>query len=412
MAERPVIAPFGDIDDPVAAFKQECTRNDCRRYRPRLKQIYQNSKLDRFDTFPRLAWNPIDGNTFARKNIVGKGTFGHVFRALSPSNTEVAVKHIFLEEEKDGFPITAIREIKILRSCNHPNVVKLLDVVSGKQVGKKGLQVFLVFEYVHHDLTGLIQNREITLELCHIKSFLKQLLEAMNYIHSNCRLLHRDIKCSNVLITNEGVLKLADFGLARQFDEGMRDPRYTNRVVTLWYRAPELLLGEYHYTTAVDMWSVGCIFAEMLMAEPLFQGNTEPNQLGQICRVCGTPTPQNWPNLERLIRLRKISFKNIHPRALKPFVIKKLAITEPFTDIGWKLLDKLLRLDPKSRCRASEGLKDGWFFEEPLPQPPDLSSHPSSHEFNFRMHRRQNARNHPQKKVIQNNHSSRFKPYS
>lgn len=150
---------------------------------------------------------------------------------------------------------------------------------------------------MEHDLNGLIDQR-ISLDVSQIKCIMQQLLQALEYLHSN-NIMHRDIKGANILMSNKGEVKLADFGLAR-LPDNYSAPHYTNRVATLWYRAPELLLGSNNYTTAIDIWSLGCLFFELLTLRPLFPGNRESKVLDFICQICGTPTEQTWPGLSSL----------------------------------------------------------------------------------------------------------------
>ncbi|KRX55371.1 Geranylgeranyl transferase type-2 subunit beta [Trichinella sp. T9] len=175
----------------------------------------------------------------------------------------VALKKILMENEKEGFPITAIREIRILQKVRHQNVTELLEVCRSKASSyNRGRSTFyLVFAFCEHDLAGLLSNVHVKFSLGEIKEVMKQLLDGLFFIHMQ-KILHRDMKAANVLITKSGVLKLADFGLARPLNK--QNPRYTNRVVTLWYRPPELLLGDRKYTTAIDIWGAGCIMAEMV----------------------------------------------------------------------------------------------------------------------------------------------------
>ncbi|KAF8309339.1 Pkinase-domain-containing protein [Clavulina sp. PMI_390] len=195
-----------------------------------------------------------DGDTYNIVSQVGEGTFGQVYKAVnSQNNTKVALKRIRMEGEKDGFPVTAMREIKLLQSLRHENIVKLHEMM----VSKNG-SVYMVFEYMDHDLTGILSQQQFQFTPAHLKSLCHQMLAGVAYLHHK-GVIHRDMKGSNILISTQGVLKLADFGLAR-FYQKRRRLDYTNRVITLWYRPPELLLGATVYGPEVDMWSVGCVF--------------------------------------------------------------------------------------------------------------------------------------------------------
>lgn len=228
-------------------------------------------------------WGSRSIECFEKLEQIGEGTYGQVYMAREKKTGEiVALKKIRMDNEKEGFPITAIREIKILKKLQHDNVIKLKEIVTsqgpeGDEQEKLGVDsnkykgnIYMVFEYMDHDLTGLADRPGLRFTIPQIKCYMKQLLTGLHYCHIN-QVLHRDIKGSNLLIDNEGNLKLADFGLARSFS-GDHNANLTNRVITLWYRPPELLLGATKYGPAVDMWSVGCIFAELLYGKPILLG--------------------------------------------------------------------------------------------------------------------------------------------
>ncbi|CAN6470690.1 unnamed protein product [Victoria cruziana] len=220
----------------------------------------------------------------------------------------VALKKIRMDNEREGFPITAIREIKILKKLHHENIIQLKEIVTspgpekdehGRPDGNKYKgSIYMVFEYMDHDLTGLSDRPGMRFTVPQIKCYMRQLLTGLHYCHVN-QVLHRDIKGSNLLIDNEGHLKLADFGLARSFSSD-HNGNLTNRVITLWYRPPELLLGSTKYGPAVDMWSVGCIFAELLNGKPILPGKNEPEQLNKIFELCGSPDEVNWPGVSKI----------------------------------------------------------------------------------------------------------------
>lgn len=205
-----------------------------------------------------------------------------------------------MHREGDGVPSTAIREISILRELNHPNIVRLLDVVNCKK------SLYLVFEYLNQDLKKLLDSNMDSSVLSDslIKSYLWQLLQGIALCHTK-RVLHRDLKPQNLLIDDDGNIKLADLGLARSI--GLPIRAYTHEVVTIWYRAPEILLGSCIYGPAVDIWAIGCIFAEMYTRKALFPGDSEIDQIFRIFRTLGTPTEEVWPGVTKLPDF-KVSF--------------------------------------------------------------------------------------------------------
>ncbi|VDP35395.1 unnamed protein product, partial [Echinostoma caproni] len=288
---------------------------------------------------------------------VGEGTYGHVYKARDKLTGEYkALKKVRLENEREGFPITAVREIKILRQLRHPNIVNLCEIVTDKDdpldFKEDRGAFFLVFDYMDHDLYGILESGMVTFSEQHIASLMKQLLDGLNYCHEK-HFLHRDIKCSNILINNQGQLKLADFGLARLYVAGDNERPYTNKVITLWYRPPELLLGEERYGPAVDIWSCGCILGEMFTRRPMFQGNEEIEQLEVISRVCGYPDPAVWPNVEKLPFYATFKPKKLYRRRLR----------EDYAIIpgdALNLLDCMLQLDPRRRCSARQALESPW----------------------------------------------------
>lgn len=281
---------------------------------------------------------------YAKVEKVGEGTYGVVYKARDVNNNQiVALKKIRLEAEDEGVPSTAIREISLLKELNDDNIVKLLDIVHADQ------KLYLVFEFLDMDLKRFIELKNqkhtpITAEL--VKKFTYQLTSGLLYCHAH-RILHRDLKPQNLLIDGEDHLKLADFGLARAFGIPMRT--YTHEVVTLWYRAPEVLLGGRHYSTAIDMWSVGCIFAEMAMAgSPLFPGDSEIDQIFKIFRIMGTPNETEWPGVSQLP-----DYKPTFPQWSKQTLPN---IVTTLDDDGHDLLAHLLTYDSAKRISAKRAM--------------------------------------------------------
>ncbi|EOB08184.1 Cell division protein kinase 3, partial [Anas platyrhynchos] len=284
---------------------------------------------------------------FQKVEKIGEGTYGVVYKARNKRTGQlVALKKIRLDSETEGVPSTAIREISLLKELKHPNIVRLLDVVHSQK------KLYLVFEYLNQDLKKYIdssQTGEFPLSL--VKNYLFQLLQGVSFCHSH-RVIHRDLKPQNLLINEAGAIKLADFGLARAFGVPLRT--YTHEVVTLWYRAPEILLGCKYYSTAVDIWSIGCIFAEMVTRKALFPGDSEIDQLFRIFRTLGTPTEATWPGVTQLP-----DYKGDFPRWRR----KEMKEIVPNLDRdGRDLLAQLLLYDPSKRISAKAALSHQYFF--------------------------------------------------
>lgn len=219
---------------------------------------------------------------FTCLNRIEEGTYGVVYRAKDKRTNEiVALKRLKMEREKEGFPITSLREINTLLKGQHPNIVTVREIVVGSNMDK----IFIVMDYVEHDLKSLMEtmkNKGQNFLPGEVKCLIKQLLQAIGHLHDNW-ILHRDLKTSNLLLSHKGILKVGDFGLAREYGSPLK--HYTSLVVTLWYRAPELLLCTKEYSTPIDIWSVGCIFAEFMLMGALFPGKSEIDQLNKIFKV-------------------------------------------------------------------------------------------------------------------------------
>ncbi|CAO1326740.1 unnamed protein product [Diamesa tonsa] len=256
----------------------------------------------------------------------------------------------------DGIPMTTLREISLLKnldSYQHPNVVKLLDVIQRKRERENCLELFLVFEFLERDLADYIMQLPSTgfIPIQTIQRLSKELLNGIDFLHSH-RIIHRDLKPSNLLISSSGQLKIADFGLAKTYDFEMR---LTSIVVTLWYRAPEVLLSQ-SYNSSVDVWSVACIMAEMFSKRAIFPGTSEGNQLGKIFELTGRPRPLDWP-LDCAIDLDQfIPTMPCEPRQLVPRLC----------DISNDLIKKMLDFNPRNRPSAAECMQHPYFFQEPI----------------------------------------------
>ncbi|PIA33059.1 hypothetical protein AQUCO_04200066v1 [Aquilegia coerulea] len=330
------------------------------------------------------SWGSRSFDNFDKLEKIGEGTYGEVFMARETKTGEVtALKKIMMDNEREGFPITAIREIKILKKLQHDNVVKLKEIVTspGNCGNKYKGSIYMVFEYMDHDLAGLSGRPGICFTVPQIKCYMRQLLTGLHYCHVN-QVLHRDIKGSNLLVDNKGILKLADFGLARSFSSD-HNGNLTNRVITLWYRPPELLLGTTKYGPAVDMWSVGCIFAELLDGKAILQGKTEAEQVNKIFELCGAPDELNWPGVSKLPWYN--NFKP--PNSMKRRVRDKF---KHFDRHALELLERMLTLDPSQRISAKDALDAEYFWNDPLPcDPKSLPKYESSHEFQTKKKRQQ-----------------------
>lgn len=221
----------------------------------------------------------------------------------------------------------------------------------------------MVFEYMDHDLTGLMDTPTIQFTEAQVKCYMLQLLSGLEYCHRN-EVLHRDIKGSNLLIDNDGNLKIADFGLARSYGEQGR--KYTNHVITLWYRPPELLLGANEYGPSVDMWSVGCLLAELVTRKPLFPGKDEAEQLDLIFQTMGSPTERTWPEWRSLPQAGVVSETRIYPPMLERHFRKLVQCEDDCRPAIIDILSRMLMLDPDRRVSAAEALMHEWFQEEPI----------------------------------------------
>jgi len=285
---------------------------------------------------------------FRRLEKLGEGTYGVVYKARDVNTGDtLALKKIRLDAEDEGIPSTAIREISLLKQLQHPNIVRLYDVILTDQ------KLTLVFEFLDQDLKKYLDSfGDSGLGAQTTKSFLWQLLQGICHCHGNL-VLHRDLKPQNLLINSEGELKLADFGLARSFGIPVRS--YTHEVVTLWYRSPEILLGSRHYSTPIDLWSVGCIFAEIASGRPLFPGRNDKDQLLKIFEVLGTPTLDDWPGMAEL------------PQYQQNYTVYKrqsLGKIVPLHQTGIDLLEEFLLYDPEKRISAEKAIEHPYFNED------------------------------------------------
>lgn len=284
---------------------------------------------------------------FQKIEKIGEGTYGVVYKARNKqSGMIVAMKKIRLESEDEGIPSTAIREISLLKELKHPNIVSLEDVIMEES------RLYLIFEFLSMDLkkymdslpTDTFMDKEL------VRSYMYQITAAMLFCHRR-RVLHRDLKPQNLLINREGVIKVADFGLGRSFGIPVRN--YTHEIVTLWYRAPEVLLGSPRYSCPVDVWSIGCIFAEMATRKPLFQGDSEIDQLFRMFRILRTPTEEIWPGVTSLP-----DYKPTFPCWITYQLESQV---KNLNEDGLDLLRQTLVYDPVHRISAKAILEHSYF---------------------------------------------------
>lgn len=294
---------------------------------------------------------------YQKIDFLGEGQFATVFKARDSETEEiVAVKKIKLgsrAEARDGINRTALREIKLMQELHHDNVLGLLDVFGHKS------DISLVFDFMITDLEAIIKDqRGIILYPAHVKSYTLQTLQGLEYLHMNW-ILHRDLKPNNLLLDQNGVLKIGDFGLAKYFGSPTRI--YTHQVVTRWYRCPELLFGAKMYGVGVDIWAVGCILAELLLRVPFLPGETDLDQMSRIFQALGTPTEDTWPGVTSLSEY--VTFKTFPGTPLEHI----------FTAAGddlLELLGKLLAMDPLKRCTSTQALQMAYFSNRPPPSDP------------------------------------------
>ncbi|CAN4081202.1 unnamed protein product [Withania somnifera] len=294
---------------------------------------------------------PKSADSYDKIDKVGSGTYSNVYRARDRDTGKiVALKKVrFDTSEPESIKFMA-REIMILQKMDHPNIIKL----EGLATSRMQYSLYIVFEYMQSDLTSIISRPDMRLNEAQIKCYMKQLLAGLQHCHER-GILHRDIKGSNLLIDKNGMLKIADFGLATFFNLEKKRP-LTSRVVTLWYRAPELLLGATDYGISIDLWSAGCLMAEMFAGRPILPGRTEVEQLHKIFKLCGTPTEDYW-------RKTKLSTTFRPPYTYRS---NKKEAFRHFPASSWRLLNVLLALDPANRGSAGSALQDEFFRTSPL----------------------------------------------
>lgn len=317
-------------------------------------------------------WVPLKSDSFERLEKIGQGTYSNVYRARElQTGRMMALKKVRFDNFQPESVRFMAREIKILRRLDHPNVMKLEGIITSRL----SCSIYLVFEYMEHDLCGLLSNPEVKFTDSQIKCYMLQLLKGIEHCHSR-GIIHRDIKSSNILVNNEGVLKIADFGLANFFTNRSKQ-HLTNRVVTLWYRPPELLLGSTSYGAYVDMWSVGCVFAELFVGRPILKGRTEVEQLHKIFKLCGTPADEYWT------RSRLPLAAMFRPQFSYVSTLRERCKELPKSVVD--LIESLISVEPEKRATAKTALQAEYFYTKPFPcDPASMPKYPPNKEIDAR----------------------------
>ena len=289
-------------------------------------------------------------HTVGPMSKVGQGVYGEVFRAVDTGTGEAfAIKKLKIAESCDeGVPITTVREVGLLKTLRHPNIVHF----HGAQL-RDCTRLYLVMEFIDGNLQDLLESRgkqDAPFTVAQASGVAQQLLSALAYCQLK-KVIHRDVKPANVLVTAEGVAKLCDFGLGRYCEAPLtNDQKLTRDVVTLWYRAPELLLGCCNYTAAVDVWSLGCLYSELITLVPLFKGDCEFGQIITVFQTMGTPTSHTWPAYASM---------PFHSKAFpqwKSLSLAKVHGVEDNPDVV-RLLEGLLTVNPLERLTAKNALR-------------------------------------------------------
>ncbi|KAA8545008.1 hypothetical protein F0562_019775 [Nyssa sinensis] len=308
-------------------------------------------------------WLPRRADSFEKIDKIGQGTYSNVYKARDTITGKiVALKKVRFDNLEPESVKFMAREIIILRRLDHPNVIKLEGLVTSRM----SCSLYLVFEYMEHDLAGLAASPGIKFTEPQVKCYMHQLLSGLEHCH-NHGVLHRDIKGSNLLLDNGGILRIADFGLATIFY-----PKHpmTSRVVTLWYRPPELLLGATDYGVGIDLWSAGCILAELLAGKPIMPGRTEVEQLHKIYKLCGSPSDEYWK------RSKLPNATLFKPR--EPYMRRISETFKDFPPSSLPLIETLLAIDPAERKTATDALRSEFFTTEPYAcDPSSLPQYPA-----------------------------------
>ncbi|KAG2267428.1 hypothetical protein Bca52824_061983 [Brassica carinata] len=341
-------------------------------------------------------WAPRRASTFEKLEKIGQGTYSSVYRARDLTHNKiVALKKVRFDLNDIESVKFMAREIIVMRRLDHPNVLKLEGLITAPVSSS----LYLVFDYMDHDLLGLSSLPGVEFTEPQVKCYMRQLLSGLEHCHSR-GVLHRDIKGSNLLIDGNGVLKIADFGLATFFDPKAKTVALTSHVVTLWYRPPELLLGASHYGVGVDLWSTGCILGELYAGKPILPGKTEVEQLHKIFKLCGSPTESYW---------RKHNLPSSAGfRTAIPYRRKLSEMYKDFPESVLLLLETLLSIDPDHRSSASSALESEYFKTKPLACDPScLPKYPPSKEIDAKLRDDEEKKQRPEKQERQDSQGRR-----
>lgn len=376
-----------------------------------------SAETSAYNLLRRSDFRQVRLNNYVKIHQVGQGAYGDVWLAEDIVHKgPVALKKLKLNEDREGFPKSAIREIVLLNSLKHRNIVNMLGIAHSQSDNDSGKEhVWMVFEYLPFDLSGYIEalrdpaeKRDklikplMWLSIGEIKSIMHQLLSAVAFCHRN-NILHRDLKTANLLMMQDGTIKLADFGLARICPTGKG--MLTNRVVTLWYRPPEILLGSDNYDSGVDMWSIGCIMAELVCGTHIFAADKECLILKLIAERLGFPSESDLKFLKTLPLWEEPLANPIHPDRHSGIITRRkefektFKVTNELGEEGWDLLQKLFAWCPADRISARKALEHPWFTSEPLPSP--LISRPNvkaAHSFMTKNQRKRESHKQPFKR--------------
>lgn len=285
---------------------------------------------------------------------VGDGTYGSVLQAINKATNEMVAIKKMKKKVLNWRECVDNPEITSLVKLNHPNIVKLYEVI------KEQDELYFVFEYLDKNVYQMTKDRKKFLPEAHIRNVMFQILQGLAHMHKN-GYFHRDLKPENLLVAQEDIIKLADFGLARLIRSR---PPYTDYVSTRWYRAPEVLLRSTSYNAPIDIWALGAIMAELYTFRPLFPGASEPDEIYKICSILGSPTAQSWPEGMKLAAAMKFSFPKFSPTPLSTIVPNA-------SKEGLQLMLDMMAYDPMKRPTAAQALQHP-YFQVGQSVPPDL----------------------------------------